>query len=128
MSTMVDVTIFAHHHDQLEAIALDGLLRDRGLSTGPRVEMFPGMHIPRFLRATLHHSQFVAFLVSPSLLKLALDTRDLDALATNPRVVAILEGADPRRVAERSQRLAEALVDDGEEAVVRLARGDSHYG
>jgi hypothetical protein len=121
---MVDVTLFAHHHDTPQSIALDGLLRDRGLSTGPRVELNPGMHVVRLVRTTLLHSRYVALLISPSFLKLALDQRDLDALATNPRIVAILEGANPRRVAERSQRLAESLVDDGVEAIVRLVRGE----
>jgi hypothetical protein len=84
----------------------------------------PNAYIPTFVRAKLHESRYLAFLISPSFLKLALDTRDLDALATNGRVVCILEGADPRRVAERSQRLAESLVDDGVEAIVRLVRGE----
>jgi hypothetical protein len=119
---MVDATVFAHFHNTAEAIALDGLIRDRGLSTGPRVDLNPSMHIPRLVRTRLHHSRLVAVLVSGSFMKLALDQRDLDALATNPRVVAILEGANPRRVAERSQLLVESLVDDGVEAIVRLVR------
>jgi hypothetical protein len=75
------------------------------------------------VRGTLLHSRYVAILVSPSLLKLPID---LDPLATNPHVVCILEGSNPRRVAERSQRLAESLIDDAVGAIVRLVRGDSH--
>jgi hypothetical protein len=40
----------------------------------------------------LHDLRLVSVIVSPSFLMLALDQLNLDALATNPRVVCILEG------------------------------------